>query len=216
VLQQRDAAIEAPLASLQRAVKRGLADDQNVALEHLRTSRTASVTVDALLGDEAAHRARAVGWVGPGLAAVAKGVARLGGGNAKPIGESLLVPSAQRLADQLTAPVRERLADLLAAAGGDRGPDTVDRINSIFREARGRIERLVGDAVTEVVSSAFTARVKSGTAVRWVVDDADGPCPDCDDNALAGAVPLGQPFPTGQVAPPAHPGCRCLLVPSPT
>jgi hypothetical protein len=52
--------------------------------------------------------------------------------------------------------------------------------------------------------------------VRWVVDDIDGPCPDCDDNALAGPTPLGQPFPTGQVAPPAHPGCRCVLAPSPT
>ena len=50
--------------------------------------------------------------------------------------------------------------------------------------------------------------------MRWVVDDVDGPCPDCDDDALAGLLPKGEEFPTGQTYPPAHSGCRCLLVPS--
>jgi hypothetical protein len=38
-----------------------------------------------------------------------------------------------------------------------------------------------------------------------------GKCPDCDDNALEPTV-KGSDFPTGQPHPPAHPGCRCLLV----
>jgi hypothetical protein len=33
----------------------------------------------------------------------------------------------------------------------------------------------------------------------------------CDLNVEAGAVPLGHPFPSGDQAPPAHPGCRCTL-----
>jgi hypothetical protein len=45
------------------------------------------------------------------------------------------------------------------------------------------------------------------------VHDLGGPCPDCDDNALAGPTPRGEVFPTGQPHPPAHAGCRCLLVP---
>ena len=28
-------------------------------------------------------------------------------------------------------------------------------------------------------------------------------------------IPAGEPFPTGHLRPPAHPGCRCLLVPPP-
>ena len=40
-------------------------------------------------------------------------------------------------------------------------------------------------------------------------------CPDCEDNSLAGAQAKGEPFPTGQLHPPAHPGCRCLLVADP-
>jgi hypothetical protein len=48
--------------------------------------------------------------------------------------------------------------------------------------------------------------------LRWIVDDDGGPCPDCDDDALAGPTRKGDPFPTGQLHPPAHPGCRCVLV----
>jgi len=215
-LQQRDALLEEPLAAVVRAVKRGLADEQNVALERLRTTRPAAVTVDALFGDEGEHSARAAGWGATGLATCSTAGSRLAGGAGTAISEELLAPAAARLGEQLTAPVRHRVADLLAGAGGDHGPDTADRVNSIYREARGRVERLVGDAVTEVVASAFAATLAAGTPVRWVVDDIDGPCPDCDDNALAGPTPLGEPFPTGQVAPPAHPGCRCVLAPSPT
>jgi hypothetical protein len=58
---------------------------------------------------------------------------------------------------------------------------------------------------------AFTAAPDTAP-LQWLVDD-DGHCPDCDDNALAGPTPKGEPFPTGQLHPPAHPGCRCLLVP---
>jgi hypothetical protein len=116
-----------------------------------------------------------------------------------------------RLANELVGPVRERTAEVI----DDSGPDLADRLNSIYREARGRADRVVGDAVTEAVSRAYVAANPQGAKVRWVVDDPDGPCPDCDDNALAGPTTLGQPFPTGQVAPPAHPGCRCVLAPAP-
>ena len=51
-----------------------------------------------------------------------------------------------------------------------------------------------------------------GTAFRWLVDDGDQACPDCDDNALEGSVVKGTAFPTGDLCPPAHPGCRCLAV----
>jgi hypothetical protein len=47
-----------------------------------------------------------------------------------------------------------------------------------------------------------------------VVDRAGEPCPDAEDNALAGVVPAGEPFPTGVCQPPAHPGCRCMVLPA--
>ncbi len=53
-----------------------------------------------------------------------------------------------------------------------------------------------------------------GSPVRWVLDPTGGPCPDCDDNVLGGAVAKGDEFPTGHPCAPAHPGCRCLVVPA--
>jgi hypothetical protein len=49
--------------------------------------------------------------------------------------------------------------------------------------------------------------------VRWVVAGGDDPSPDCDDNALAGSVARGEPFPTGHPVPPLHATCRCMVVP---
>ena len=51
--------------------------------------------------------------------------------------------------------------------------------------------------------------------LRWVVGGAGPACADCDDNALAGTVATGEEFPTGHRHPPAHAGCRCLVVPTP-
>ena len=52
----------------------------------------------------------------------------------------------------------------------------------------------------------------SGAKVHWVVDPQRGPCPDCDDNVLAGTLVKGEEFPTGNRSAPAHPGCRCLVL----
>ncbi|HEV3400878.1 MAG TPA: hypothetical protein VG078_03570, partial [Acidimicrobiales bacterium] len=74
-----------------------------------------------------------------------------------------------------------------------------------------QVEAAARHHVVSAFSRGVFAATPEGASLRWVVDD-DGPCPDCDDNALAGGVPKGQPFPTGQTHPPAHVGCRCVLV----
>lgn len=53
-----------------------------------------------------------------------------------------------------------------------------------------------------------------GASSRWIVDNGGVACPDAEDNALAGGVCKGDPFPTGDLHPPAHPGCRCLAAPA--
>jgi hypothetical protein len=88
-------------------------------------------------------------------------------------------------------------------------------VGAAYREWKTqRIERVAGDHIVSAFSRGAFAAVSDGTSQHWVVDDVDGPCPDCDDNALAGSTPRGQAFPTGQMHPPAHPGCRCVLVTS--
>lgn len=41
----------------------------------------------------------------------------------------------------------------------------------------------------------------------WEVDG--DPCPACIENHMAGPIPLNDPFPSGDLATPAHPNCRC-------
>lgn len=68
---------------------------------------------------------------------------------------------------------------------------------------------------------AYSAGVLAGAAARglsvvWVLADEDD-CPgeSCRANAAAGSVIPGASFPSGHDSPPAHPGCRCSVVPVP-
>lgn len=73
-------------------------------------------------------------------------------------------------------------------------------------------------AHTEMARAASAATIASyeETGVRerrWLgVGDAKE-CPVCDANEAEGAVPMGQAFAGGQISPPAHPWCRCALMP---
>ena len=100
--------------------------------------------------------------------------------------------------------------------GTDAGEDLSARVGAAYRDWRGeRIERLVGDCALQSFSAGVLAAAPKKGAVRWVMTSSEG-CSDCDDNALAGAVPLTEGFPTGHAAPPAHSGCRCLVTLSPS
>jgi SPP1 gp7 family putative phage head morphogenesis protein len=50
-------------------------------------------------------------------------------------------------------------------------------------------------------------------ATEWVTAPDDRVCRICGENRDAGPVPLGEPFPSGDVGPPAHPRCRCAPIP---
>ncbi len=89
-----------------------------------------------------------------------------------------------------------------------------ERVGAAYREWRGeRIERLVGDYALEAFSIGVAA-ASGGNGLRWVLAGGGTGCADCDDNALAGVVSPGEEFPTGHHHPPAHAGCRCLVVPT--
>ena len=48
-------------------------------------------------------------------------------------------------------------------------------------------------------------------ATEWVV--GAGECDICEENAAAGPVAMGEAFPSGDDMPPAHPNCRCDVLP---
>jgi DivIVA domain-containing protein len=207
LLQERDAQIEPLERVLLRSLKRALADEQNEVLDTLRRHRGGWSVAD-LLPDPADHVGRYVAVVSGDLEAAAIQGARGAGGGEAPLVDDLASALASEVADDL----RARLQRAVDAADGDQGP-LRDGISSAYREWKTSwAHPLVRHHVATAHARGRFAAV-ADVALRWVVDDDEGACPDCDDNALAGPTPKGQPFPTGQEHPPAHVGCRCMVVP---
>lgn len=210
LLDRRDAALEEIEKQLARRLKRVLADEQNETLDLLR--RTKGIpSLDAVLPEEAEHRERYRSATLEDLS------------TAERTGASFFGEAPQRQADVFdvagdfaTEIMRQIRAQLVRAFedGGDEY-ELGDRIRSCYREWK---TQRIADTASHFVIVAFSRGVAEagadGDSFRWLLDDGDAPCPDCDDNQLGGAVPKGEPFPTGDLCPPAHPGCRCLAVPA--
>jgi cell division septum initiation protein DivIVA len=216
---KRDAALGPITTRLSRALKRALQDDQNELLDAIRHSSGAP-NLEVLLPNEAqrdryARAAASVlseAWLAgrPWLATSS---------DAGPLEEAGLQASANEsghalaaeLADDLVGLLRHRLAESLENLA-EIGDGAQDAAGAAYREWKGsRIEGSAGDFTTRAFAAGAVA-AGLGQVVVWLVDDNGKPCPDCDDNALAGDTLAGDEFPTGQLHPPVHPGCRCLLV----
>lgn len=214
LLQSRDRVIEPLTAQLTRRLKRALQDEQNTTLDRLRTSR-GQAQLDGLLPAtvEQAEPYRR-------LASSFLADAARAGTAASPFGPVPVdvADLAAELGEEVAGGLRARVRQVLTiTAGDDTDLSTIsDRISAVYREWKTqKVERLAVHFLLAAHERGRFVAYPEGTRLRWVVDD-DGPCPDCDDNALAGGVARGQLFPTGQVHPPAHVGCRCLLTPAPT
>jgi hypothetical protein len=75
------------------------------------------------------------------------------------------------------------------------------------RIAITEINRAMQAAAMEVYRAAGVKKV------RWITRSGN-PCKICLANEAAGPRYLGEPFPSGSVAPPEHPNCECALVPA--
>ena len=201
----------APLESqLARKLKRALQDEQNDVLDRLRLNRGKLDDVLPSSHDQA-NRYRKIAR--PVLDQAVRAGSTFAGATRKP--KVALEEQAGELASAIAEPLRARLEIALADASrdGDDEAAVIERIGAAYREWKmQRIERLAGDHVAGAFARGTYAAVPDGTELRWIVADLDGPCPDCDDNALAGPTVRGEGYPTGQQHPPAHGGCRCLLV----
>lgn len=213
----RDDLLENVEAGLARALKRVLQDEQNEVLDGLR--RLGAPTGHALLPDidaqMASYRGAALPWLQQAARAGIGFVSDPSPGSEAESDYPSLDARADTLARDLVEPLRERLSRVL-----DRGADADDpsvaaeSLRATYRQWKvQQVEDCARHhAVTAFSVGAFAA-TPEGAARQWLVAEA-GHCPDCDDNALAGPTVKGQPFPTGQLHPPAHPGCRCMLVPA--
>lgn len=211
VMARRDELLGAALAALCRRLKRVLADDQNGILDRLRGVAGWSAEV---LGSQEDHEGRYREAAQGPLGEAARAGALFGGGSADD------APAVGAIADDLArsivAPLRRRLLDHPGSADDRDEAAMVEHVGSAFREWKGqRVERVAADHAHDAFWEGAMVVTPADQPLRWVVDDDGVQCPDCDDNALAGSLAPGEQFPTGHMHPPAHPGCRCLLVPGP-
>lgn len=119
---------------------------------------------------------------------------------------------AARWLDQVTDTRVNRIAEILAK-GGD-GATLIAAIQAVLDSeqdadliARTEATRAMNAAAMEAYRSAGVQKV------QWITRSGN-PCPICLANEAAGPRYLGEPFPSGDTAPPAHPHCECALIPA--
>lgn len=124
-------------------------------------------------------------------------------------------PNAEWRIDETT---RDALREIVEEAL-DNGWSTGKLTNAIEDMAVFSEERAEAIARTEMAladSEGAMAGYKASGIVRgkfWSTSEDDKVSDECQANADAGTIPLDEPFPSGDVAPPAHPNCRCVVLP---
>ena len=220
-LERRDDLLDNLEAGLIRALKWVLGDEQNAVLDRLRRlgSKAGVGVLPQSDAQTAGYRDAALPWLQQAVRAGIGFVSDPGPGTEAGAeaaqAHSSFDAHAQALARELVEPLRERLSRALAGGTDADDPAVVaESLRASYRQWKiQQVEECARHHVLAAFSLGAFAATPEGATLRWLVDD-DGHCPDCDDNALAGPTPKGQPFPTGQPHPPAHPGCQCLLVPA--
>ena len=223
-LDRRDELLAAPEKGLARLLKRAVSDEQNEVLDALRrTPKRQRPDLESLLPADEISRFTVA--LRPDFdAAVAAGAefwTEATGGSAEmllDVGDDPGVGEAltSRVADLLSlrrAHLQRTIDD--ADAEGLDLTEIADRIRSAYREWRsGAMTELAGDLATAGFAEGIRQAAGPTAVWCWLPDNGGLPCSDAEDNSLAGDVEVGDKFPTGDVLPPAHPGCRCMLVPT--
>ncbi|MET0661646.1 MAG: DivIVA domain-containing protein [Ilumatobacteraceae bacterium] len=209
---RRDAELTPLIVASARKLKRALADEQNEVLDGLRRGT-------AVLPARDQHIARFAEAIDDELrAAAAAGAASVATGRAAKLNKSQMTSTIgaghDALTEWLVNPLRERLERSLADGEGDNEA-IAKGIRAVYREWKTQhIDEQLDDVLRTTHGRAVLAALPDGAPVCWGVDAEHPACADGDDNALAGCVAAGTPFPTGHLFAPSHTGCRCLLVPA--
>jgi DivIVA domain-containing protein len=207
LLAARDAQLSPIVDATVRQLRRIVQDEQSSALVALRSSRVRP-GLDALLGDIDSHTLRFAGPIHDGV-----DLALIASGAEPDVVRAQMSTSVGELLDELVTLRRAGLAAVLELDGV-----STDSIGEALRAgAREWSTERITNRVTDVMAAAFSVGTFSVTAagarIRWVLDDGATSCSECDDNVLADGTVAGDSFPTGHLHPPAHRGCRCVVVP---
>jgi SPP1 gp7 family putative phage head morphogenesis protein len=116
------------------------------------------------------------------------------------------------ITDTIREEIRSAVAD--AIESGDSAAELGDRIEALAGFSASRADMI---ARTEIIRShaqgQMAAMRESGVVEQKAWSTAgEEVCDECQDNEDEGAIDLEDDFPSGDDAPPAHPGCRCAVV----
>jgi len=215
---QRDADLTPLIVASAKKLKRVLADEQNEVLDALRRREPVRSLSD-ILPAPADHLGRyRVAIVDDLLAAANAGASLVTPGRVARIKKADAAKASAAgeavLDEWLIVPLRERLERCVIDGDGDNAGIT-KRVRAVYREWKTQhIDEQLDDVIRASHGHGVYAALESGVSVEWVADPAHAVCSDCDDNTLGGAVGAGDAFPTGHRFPPAHLGCRCILLPT--
>jgi len=205
----RSERLEDVLETMLRRMKRALQDDQNLLLDRLRQHPGGWSDELAAANDEqrsiysdGAYESLVNAFRSGVAFSSTKEITAVSSSDPAKVIEGLV----ESLVEAVVSTLRRRLA-------GSDVADAAERINAAYREWRGeRIETLCQDRILEAFHVGVRDGAKDAKGFRWLPSPVGEGCADCDDNALAEVVGVSEAFPTGHLQPPAHPGCRCLLV----
>ena len=136
----------------------------------------------------------------------------------------------RRAYDAITDDIRDTVVEEAEKIAGELSDDQLDEIDDYLDKRQGYLKNtfkelnapmknksderisLVGD--TEDNAAQWFGKTKGH---EWSDNDVYKEwtgcvCSDCEDNMAAGPIPVGEEFPSGDYAPPAHPNCPGELI----
>lgn len=214
---RRDAVIAEVTPDLLKRARRMLRDQENLLLDAVRRSR-GRYESSRLLPDRAHEGVAWSNLLTPMVNTVyLEGRMAVGKKNRiTEMPERLLV----EFSESFSAPLRERLVNTMRSTVSEGPYESNAELTRVmgaalgarFREWRGSdLEDHAAYVLAAVYTRGCYDAAGPGVCLKWVADET-GRCPDADDNALEPTI-KGHAFPTGQKYPPAHPGCRCFVIP---
>lgn len=209
--------IDGLVVNLIRKVKRAINDEQNELLDGLRKIKNA--TLDSVM-DKQKQSSNFFEVISPILIQAefagkefSKTMSADSGIKFKETPANEYQKMADEMANLLTNSLRQKVSFEMNIKSEDDKHILSEELSSAYREWKNeKIEPVAADFIYACFNYGIFSSFETGTQLTWLNTRDEPECPDCQDNALQKMQIIGEQWPTGQLYPPAHPGCRCLLV----